>query len=127
MYVCILYIWQTTPAPVCHPETNFLHPPIGITQFWYQRSCFAARFCKAKKDYIGQEAGESMNQKLLEMVQVTVLYHTDDFILFGLSKTETAAKTAPRVPKLGDFDGRVPKLSFHVTLAKSGAGVVCHI
>ena len=67
-----------------------------------------------------------MNQKLLEMVQVTVLYHTDDFILFGLSKTETAAKTAPRVPKLGDFDGRVPKLSFRVT-HKSGAGVVCHI
>ena len=29
-----------------------------------------------------------MKQKLLEMVQVTVLFHTDEFILFGLSKTE---------------------------------------
>ena len=37
-------------------------------------------FCKAKKDYIGQEAGESIKQKLLEMVQVTVLFHIDEFI-----------------------------------------------
>ena len=47
--------------------------------------------------------------------------------MFGLSKTETGAKTAPRVPKLDNFDGRVSKLSSRVTLATSGAGVSCHI
>jgi len=36
--------------------------------------------CKAKKNYIYQEAGENMKQKLLEMVQVTLLFHTDEFI-----------------------------------------------
>ena len=37
------------------------------------------------------------------MVQVTVLFHTCPplMIYFCLTKTETAAKTAPRVPKLG--------------------------
>ena len=45
--------------------------------------------------------------------------------IFGLSKAETGAKTVPRVPKLGYFDGRVPKLSSRVTLATSGADVVC--
>ena len=58
-----------------------------------------------------------MKWTLMEMIQVTVLFHTDEIILFGLSKTETGAKTASRVPKLGDFDGRVPKLSSRVTLA----------
>jgi len=50
-----------------------------------------------------------------------------NLFLFGLSKTETGAKTAPRVPKLGYFDGRVPKICSRVTLETSGAGVVCHI
>ena len=31
------------------------------------------------------------------------------------------------MPKLGYFDGRVPKVSSRVTLATSGAGVVCHM
>ena len=46
---------------------------------------------------------------MLEMVQVTVLFHSNEFIFFGLSKTETVAKTTPRVPKLGyfSFNGRV--------------------
>ena len=34
-----------------------------------------------------------------------------NLFLFGLSKTETGAKTAPRVPKLGYFDRLVPKHS----------------
>ena len=46
-----------------------------------------------------------MKQKLLEMVQVTDLFHTDKFSFEGLSKTETGAKTAPRVPRIGYFDG----------------------
>ena len=49
-----------------------------------------------------------MKQKLLEMVPVTVLFILI-LGLFGLSKTVTGAKTAPRVPKLGNFDWRVPK------------------
>ena len=64
-----------------------------------------------------------MKQKLLERVQVTVLCHTDEFIFVS----EPGAKTAPQVPKLGYFDGRVPKLSSRLTLATSGAGVVCHL
>ena len=68
-----------------------------------------------------------MNQKLLEMVPVTVLFHTDEFIFVRSFKKETCAKTAPREPKRGNFDGRVPKLGSRVTLAKSGAGVACHI
>ena len=110
----------------CHPGTNFWHTPIKVTQFGTLGAVLALDFCKAKKDYIDQEAGESMKQKLSEIVQVTVLFHTDLF-LFGLSKTEAGAKTAPRVPKLGYYDGRVPKLSSRVTLATSGAGVVCHM
>ena len=61
------------------------------------------------------------------MVQVTVLFHSGEFIFVGLSKTEMGAKTAPRVPKLGYFNGRVPKLSSRVTLAMLGASVVCQI
>ena len=37
--------------------------------------------------------------------------------------TEMGAKTTPCVLKQGYFDGRVPKLSFLVTLATSGAGM----
>ena len=50
-----------------------------------------------------------------------------NLFLFGLSKTETGDKTASRVPKLGYYDGRVPKFSSRMTLATSGAGVVCHM
>ena len=50
-----------------------------------------------------------------------------NLFLFGLSETQTDAKTTVRVPKLGYFDGRVTKLSSRVTLAKSRAGVVCHM
>ena len=58
-----------------------------------------------------------------------LLFHTFpthfNIIFFGLTKT--GAKTAPRVPKLGYFVGRVPKVSSRVILVTSGAGVVCHI
>ena len=44
-------------------------------------------------------------KKSLEMVQFPVLFHTFPplmiFVCFGITKTEMAAKTAPRVPKLG--------------------------
>ena len=47
-----------------------------------------------------------------------------NLFLFGLVKTEKGAKIAPRVvPKLGYFDGQVPKLGSRVTLATLGAGL----
>ena len=67
---------------MCQPGTNFWHLPIDVTQFWHPRSSFGTRFSKAKKYYICQEArrGKSMKQKLSEMVQVTVLFHTNQYI-----------------------------------------------
>ena len=65
-----------------------------------------------------------MKQKWLEMVQVTVCFILINYYCLVFLKTETGAKTAPRVPKLGCFDGRVPKLSSRVTHAKLG---VCQI
>ena len=62
---------QAGPRPArgdrceCHLGTNFWHPPIEVTQFWYPRSCFGTRFCKAKKDYIHQEAGEKYETKVV--------------------------------------------------------------
>ena len=64
------------------------------------------------------------------MVQITVLFHTfPPLMIFyvGLTKMETAAKTAPRVPKLGFKGGLAPQLSAWGTLTMSGAGVVCHM
>ena len=49
-----------------------------------------------------------------------------NLFLFGLRKTETGAKTAPRVPKFGYFDGWVPKLSSRVTLATAWS-VICSV
>ena len=58
-----------------------------------------------------------MKQKLLEMVQVTVLFHTDEFIFVWSFKNGTRRQNrSPRVPKLGYFVGQVPKLSSRVTL-----------
>ena len=61
------------------------------------------------------------------MKQNSNLYHFHSFcfILFPrlltniifFCLTKTGANTAPRVPKLGDFDGRVPKARSQVTLA----------
>ena len=56
-----------------------------------------------------------MKQKLLEMVQVNVLFHTFP----PLTKTETVAKTAPRAPKLGYKGGRAPQSSARGTLGTS--------
>ena len=58
--------------------------------------------------------GKSIKQKLLEMIQVTVLFHTDEFILVWSFKNGTGAKTTHRVPKLGYFDGRAPQLTAQV-------------
>ena len=57
----------------CHPGTNFWHPPIKVTQFWHPS-------VRPKKIILIKRRGESMKQKLLEIVQVTVLFHTDEYI-----------------------------------------------
>ena len=81
-----------------------------------------------KKDYIDQEAGEQYETKVVgNGFKFLFCFILMNLILFGFSKTETGTKTAPRVPKLGYFDGRVPKLRSWVTLVTSGAGVVCHM
>ena len=77
--------------------------------------------CKAKKDYIDQEAGEKYETKWFKLLFCFILMN-----LFLFEKTETGAIIAPWVPKLGYYDGRVPKLSSRVSLATSRAGVVCH-
>ena len=53
-----------------------------------------------------------MKQKLLEMVEVTVMFHTDAFIFVCLSKTVTDAKTASEVPNLDYFAPEVPTLDY---------------
>ena len=56
---------------------NFWHPPIEVTQFSRPRSVFGACL-EGQKDYIDLEAGNSMKQILLDMVQVAI------FILMNL-------------------------------------------
>ena len=58
----------------CHPGTNFWHPPIEVTQFWHPF------FVRPKKIILIMRRGKSMKQKLLEIVQFTVLFLTDKFI-----------------------------------------------
>ena len=48
-----------------HPGTTFWHPSVEVTQFWHPRSGFGAGFCKAKKDYIDQDAGEKCETKVV--------------------------------------------------------------
>ena len=48
-----------------------------------------------------------------------------NIIFFGLTKT--GAKTAPRAPKLGYFDGRAPQLSARVNHGTPAASVIGHI
>ena len=68
---------------------------------------------------LAPEAGGSMKQKLLEMVQVIVLFNTDGFIFVWSFKNGNGCQNHSS----GYFEGRVPKLSSRVTLATSGAGM----
>ena len=49
-----------------------------------------------------------MKEKLLEMIQVTVWLHTDEFIFVWFYKK------GKRSPKLSYFEGRAPQLSARV-------------
>ena len=86
-------------------------------------------FVRPKKIILVKRGGEKYETKVAgnSSIKLLVCFILINLILFGLSKTETGAKTAPGVPKLGYIDGRVPKLSSRVTLATPGAGVFCHI
>ena len=65
----------------CNPGTKLWRPPVKVTQFWRPRSGFDARFLKdQKKIILIKRQGNSMKQQLLEMIQVTVRPHTDEFI-----------------------------------------------
>ena len=76
-------------------------------------------FVRPKKIILTKRQGKIIKHKLLKMIQVTVLLHTDHLFLF------TKTKTAPRAPKLFYFDEWAPQLSAQVTLVPSGAGMVC--
>ena len=113
----------------CHPGTDFRHPPVEVTKFCHPRSGLAPVFFKAEKDYIDQEAGEKYETRNVgngSRYCLKVTYWLNYFCLV-FQKTETGAKTAPRVPKLGYFEGWLPKLSSRVTLVTLGASVVCHM
>ena len=68
-----------------------------------------------------------MKQKLLEMIQVTVWLHTDEFFFLVIQKTKTGAKTNPQAPKLSYFGGRAPQLSARVNHGTPAADVIGHI
>ena len=85
----------------CHPGTNFWHP---------------CKFLKNKT--VTRTIFNNFRFVIFHRIMINIIF-------FGLTKT--GAKTAPRVPKLDYFDGRVPKVSSRVTLATSGAGVVCQM
>ena len=69
-----------------------------------------------------------MKQKLLEIIQVIVWLHIDNLIFVWFTKMKTGAKTAPRAPKLSNFDGRAPQLSARVNHGTPpAAGVTGHM
>ena len=107
---CLLIVSAHRSNPVLAPEERF----------WRQF------FVRPNKIILIKRRGRSVKQKLLEMVQATVLFHTDEFIFVWSFKNGNGRQNRSSGAKLGYSDGRVPKLSFR-TLATSGAGVVCHM
>ena len=86
----------------CHPRNNFWHPPIEVTQFWHPRSGYGAR---QKRLNWSRGGGKVWNESCWKWFKLLFCNIQMNLFLFGLSKTETGAKTAPRVPKRGYFDG----------------------
>ena len=107
-------IWQTTPAPDVASVTRELtfgtrphrSNPVLAPEERFRRHFFV----RPKKEYIDQEAGEKYETNIVGNGSGYCFVSYWWLFLFGLSKTETGAKTAPWVPKLGYFDGRVPNL-----------------
>ena len=69
--------------------TKLWRPPVEVTQFWRPRSGFGARFfARPKKVILIKRRGNSMKQKLLEMIQVNVWLQTDEFIFVWFYKNK---------------------------------------
>ena len=64
----------------------FFCPPVEVTQFW------SPFFVKPIKVILIKRQGNSMKQKLLEMIQVTVWLHTDEFNFIWFYKKENKLK-----------------------------------
>ena len=101
------------------PGTKLWRSPAFVTQFWLSRSWFGARFLF----FNSLDDGEKYKTKVVGNSSSYCLLLT--FPPLGLTKTETAVKTAPRVPKLGYDGGRAPQFSAWGTLATSETGMVC--
>ena len=87
----------------CHPRTDCWHPHVEVTQFWHPRSGYGAMFCKAKIDYIDQEAGEKYETKVLgNGSSYCFVSYWWIYLCLVLQKRK-------RAPKLGYFEARVPK------------------
>ena len=69
-------LWRSRSNTVLAPKERFWRP----------------FFVRSKKIILIKRRGNSMNQNLLEMIQVTVWLHTKEFF-FVFTKTKTGAKT----------------------------------
>ena len=107
---------QTTPVPDVASVTRELTFGTHLSKY----PSFGARFfVRPKKIILIKRRGKSMEQKLLEIVQVTVLFHTDE-LFFVWSKTETAGRQ-------NRSSGAKTWLLRRAGAKTSGAGVVCHV
>ena len=71
--------------------------------------------------------GISMKQKLLEMIQVTVWLHTDEFIFVWFYKNQNRHQNHSSGAKTELLRRRVPQLSARVNHGTPAAGVIGHI
>ena len=66
----------------CHLVTNFWHPPTEVIPVLAPEERFwRPFFVRPKKIILMKRQGKRIKRKLLEMVSVTFLFHTDEFIL----------------------------------------------
>ena len=56
--------------------------------------------CKAKKIILIKKRGKSIKQKLFEIVQVTDLFHTDEFIFVWSSKNGNGCQNRSSAPAI---------------------------
>ena len=97
----------------CHPGTNFLHPPVEVTQFWPPVERFWRPFLLRPKRIYWSRGREKYETKAVGNGSSSSCFVSYEWIYLCLvfQKLKRASKTAPRVPRLGYFDERVPKLS----------------
>ena len=114
----------------CHPGTNLWHPPIEVTKFWHQGAVWRPFFVRPTKIILIKKRGKVWSKSCWKWSKLLFCFILMNWFLFGPSKTQTGAKTAPRVPNLGYFDGRVPKFSSRLTLTiqrrTPAWSVICH-